>query len=132
METRTKNFTRRISLYIAVIALIILLTYIADVAAGQGKTGFLPLSASQRGIIFGMFSIVFFFVAIGVGIREKSKVTGAVVIVGGAIMGTSVLVGSAVSGSGLMTISSSFLGVVIVGYVILGLGVFMVIRKDIK
>ncbi len=129
METHANKFTRRISLYIAVIAVIILLTYIADVAAGQGKTGFLPLSASQRGIIFGMSSIILFFVAIGVGIKEKSKLTGAVVIVGGAIMGTSVLVGSAASEGGLMAISSSFLGVVIVGYVILGLGVFMIIRK---
>ncbi len=129
METHANKFTRRISLYIAVIAVIILLTYIADVAAGQGKTGFLPLSASQRGIIFGMSSIILFFVAIGVGIKEKSKLTGAVVIVGGAIMGTSVLVGSAASEGGLMAISSSFLGVVIVGYVILGLGVIMIIRK---
>jgi hypothetical protein len=130
METHANKFTRRISLYIAVIAMIILLTYIADVVAGQGKTGFLPLSASQRGIIFGMSSIILFFVAIGVGIKEKSKLTGAVVIVGGAIMGTSVLVGSASSEGGLMAISSSFLGVVIVGYVILGLGVFMIIRKN--
>ena len=110
----------------------VLLTYIADVAAGQGKTGFLPLSASQRGLIFGMSSIVLFFVAIGVGIREKSKVTGVVVIVGGAIMGTSVLIGTALAEGGLMTISSSFLAIVIVGYVILGLGVFMVVRKDKK
>jgi hypothetical protein len=129
METHANKFTRRISLYIAVIAVIILLTYIADVAAGQGKTGFLPLSASQRGIIFGMSSIILFFVAIGVGIKEKSKLTGAVVIVGGAIMGTSVLVGSAASEAGLMAISSSFVSVVIVGYVILGLGVFMITRK---
>lgn len=129
METNAKNFRLRISLYIAVVAVIILLTYIADVAVGQGKTGFLPLSASQRGIIFGMPSIILFFIAIGVGIKEKSKVTGAVVIIGGAIMGTSVLVGSAVSGGGLMTISSSFLGVVIVGYIILGLGVYMIIRE---
>lgn len=132
METHANNFTRRISLYIAVIAVMVLLTYIADVAAGQGKTGFLPLSASQRGLIFGMSSIVLFFVAIGVGIREKSKVTGVVVIVGGAIMGTSVLIGSALAEEGLMTISSSFLAIVIVGYVILGLGVFMVVRKDKK
>ena len=119
-----------ISLFVAVIALVILLTYIADVAVARGHVGFLPISASLRGLIFGMSSIILFFIAIMIGIGRKSRITGIVVLIGGAIMGTSILTGSASSEGGLRTISSSFLGIVIVGYIIMGFGIFMTFSKN--
>jgi hypothetical protein len=120
--------SRRISEFVAIAALIILLTYIADAAIGQGKSGFLPLTAGQRGMIFGTSSIVLFFVAIGIGFKERSRVTGGLVTAGGAIMGTSVLVASAMGESGLGSIRSSFLGIIIVGYIIMGMGILMLVR----
>lgn len=120
--------SRRISEFVAIAALIILLTYIADAAIGQGKSGFLPLTAGQRGMIFGTSSIVLFFVAIGIGFKEKSRVTGGLVTAGGAIMGTSVLVASAMGEGGLGSIRGSFLGIIIVGYIIMGLGILMLVR----
>jgi hypothetical protein len=119
---------RRISEFVAIAALIILLTYIADAAIGQGKSGFLPMTAGQRGMILGTSSIVLFFVAIGIGFRERSRVTGGLVTAGGAIMGTSVLVASAMGEGGLGSIRGSFLGIIIVGYIIMGLGILMLVR----
>jgi hypothetical protein len=120
--------SRRISEFVAIAALIILLTYIADAAIGQGKSGFLPLTAGQRGMIFGTSSIVLFFVTIGIGFKERSRVTGGLVTAGGAIMGTSVLVASAMGEGGLGSIRGSFLGIIIVGYIIMGLGILMLVR----
>jgi hypothetical protein len=120
--------SRRISEFVAIAALIILLTYITDAAIGQGKSGFLPLTAGQRGMLFGTSSIVLFFVAIGIGFKERSRVTGGLVTAGGAIMGTSVLVASAIGEGGLGSIRSSFLGIIIVGYIIMGMGILMLVR----
>lgn len=119
---------RRISEFVAIAALIILLTYIADAAIGQGKSGFLPMTAGQRGMILGTSSIVLFFVAIGIGFRERSRVTGGLVTAGGAIMGTSVVIASAMGEGGLGSIRGSFLGIIVVGYIIMGIGILMLVR----
>ena len=119
---------RRISEFVAIAALIILLTYIADAAIGQGKPGFLPMTAGQRGMILGTSSIVLFFVAIGIGFRERSRVTGGLVTAGGAIMGTSVVIASAMGEGGLGSIRGSFLGIIVVGYIIMGIGILMLVR----
>ena len=107
----------------------LVLTYITDAAVGQGKQGFLPMNAAERGIIFGASSIILFFLAFGVGIKEKSKVTTILLVTGGVIIGTSVLGAAAMTKGGLTAISSSLLVVVILGYIIMGLGIFRAIQK---
>ena len=120
--------SRYLSAFIAIAALIILLTYIADAAVGQGKSGFLPMTAGQRGMILGTSSIILFFVAIGIGFRDKSALTGALVTAGGAIMGSSVLLASMMEEGGLGSISGSFIGVIAVGFIIMGIGILMLVR----
>jgi hypothetical protein len=117
-----------LSAFIAIAALLILLTYIADAAIGQGETGFLPMTAAQRGMILGTSSIVLFFVAIGIGFRDKSVMTGALVTAGGAIMGSSVLLASAMGEGGLGSIRGSFIGIIAVGFIIMGIGILMLVR----
>jgi hypothetical protein len=107
----------------------LVLTYITDAAVGQGKEGFLPMTAVQRGMIFGASSIILFFLSFGIGIGEKSKVTTILLIAGGAVTGTSVLGAVAIGKGGLTAIQSSFLAVVIVGYVIMGLGILRLVQK---
>jgi len=109
--------------------MVLLLTYITDAAVGQGETGFLPMSEKERGMIFGLSTIILFFAAFGVGFHEKSAMTTILLIVGGALIGTSVLVASLMAEGGLATISGSFLGVIIVGYIIMGLGIIRVVQK---
>ncbi len=134
VSTQTKTVTRTASEIVAAIAMIILLIYIADavVANAGGRedgTGFLPMSEALRGMIFGTSSIVLFLVAFGMNIKARSRITATLLIVGGAITGTAVLAASAMSEGGLGSISGSFLGVIIVGYIIMGLGIWQAMRK---
>jgi len=126
---KTANTKKKISEIIAIAAMILLLVYLVDAAVGQGEIGFLPMSEKERGMIFGLSTIILFFVAFGVGIREKSAINTILLIVGGMLIGTSVLIASLMAEGGLDSISSSFLGVIIVGYIIMGLGILRIVKK---
>lgn len=129
MYAQEKFRKQKISEILAIIAMALLLIYVADAAVGQGKQGFLPMSASLRGMIFGGTSIILFFISFGIGIKEKSKITTVLLIAGGAIIGTSVLGTAAMARGGLAAIQSSFLAVIVSGYIILGLGIFRGLKK---
>ncbi len=126
---RSESAKKKVSEITAVAAMILLLTYLVDAAVGQGEVGFLPMDEKERGMIFGLSTITLFFVAFGVGIREKSAITTILLIVGGVLIGTSVLAASLMAEGGLASISGSFLGVIIVGYIIMGLGILRVVKK---
>jgi len=125
----TTNHKRKISKIIVIAGMILLLIYITDAAVGQGEVGFLPMTEKERGLILGTSSIILFFVAFGIGFREKSSILTILLIVGGALIGTSVLAASAMAEGGLATISGSFVGVIILGYIIMGLGILRSIQR---
>jgi hypothetical protein len=127
--SQVKSGRQKVAEVTSIVAMILLLTYIADAAVGQGKIGFLPMTEAQRGMTFGTSSIVLFAIAIATGFRLKSKITTILLIAGGAIMGTSVLGASAMGEGGLATISTTFAGVIVIGYIILGFGIARAIRK---
>ena len=129
MATKITTVKKKASEIIVIAGMVLLLTYITDAAVGQGETGFLPMSEKERGMIFGLSTIILFFAAFGVGFHEKSATTTILLIVGGALIGTSVLVASLMAEGGLATISGSFIGVIIVGYIIMGLGIIRVVQK---
>ena len=130
MYLQTKIKRKRISEILAIVAMVLLLTYIADAAVAQGnKQGFLPMSTAQRGMIFGGSTIILFFVSFGIGFGEKTKITTILLIAGGALIGTSVLGASAMAKGGLAAIQSSFVGVIILGYIIMGLGILRAVQK---
>jgi hypothetical protein len=130
MYLQTKIKRKRISEILAIVAMVLLLTYIADAAVAQGnKQGFLPMSAAQRGMIFGGSTIILFFVSFGIGFGEKTKITTILLIAGGALIGTSLLGASAMAKGGLAAIQSSFVGVIILGYIIMGLGILRAVQK---
>ena len=130
MYLQTKIKRKRISEILAIVAMVLLLTYIADAAVAQGnKQGFLPMSAAQRGMIFGGSTIILFFVSFGIGFGEKTKITTILLIAGGALIGTPVLGASAMAKGGLAAIQSSFVGVIILGYIIMGLGILRAVQK---
>lgn len=135
--------TRKISSEIlASIALALLLIYIIDVGVSMvnGSSGFIPLSAKDRGMIFGGGSILLFIVSFGIGINVTTKLLTMLLIVGGAIMGTTVLLSSLfLSPSDQSQMSSpresqnrilapQSLGIIVIGYVILGMGIFRAIK----
>jgi len=131
---------RKIAAEITVsIAFILLAVYIADagIARLNNDHGFLPLSAKDRGMFFGGISIILFFISYGIGINIKSRILTILLIVGGALMGTSVLISTLMpENSNLPSkspmsqiISPQFLGIIVIGYIILGLGIFRGSRK---
>ena len=130
-----------ISEIFVIIAFILLVVYIAD--AGMARLnnghGFLPLTAKDRGMMFGGFSILLFFISFGVGFNIKSEILTILLIAGGALMGTSVLISSLfpddssmLSGQSNTThqiMSPQFLGIIVIGYVIMGLGIWRALKK---
>jgi len=129
MTEQIQSKRKKISEVFAIAAMILLLVYISDAAVGQGKQGFLPLNAAQRGMLLGSSSIILFLLSFGIGITQKTKITTILLIVGGAIIATSVLAASAMAKGGLAAISNSFVIVVILGFIIMGLGIVRVIQK---
>jgi hypothetical protein len=134
--------SRKISSEILVsIAFILLVVYISDAGAARlnNSHGFLPLSTKDRGMIFGGVSIILFFVSCGIGFNIKSRILTILLIVGGALMGTSVLISSIIpdnsnlssiaSISTHQTISPQFIGIIAIGYIIMGLGILRMLRK---
>ena len=80
MHIQQKFRRQQISEVLVIVAMVLLLIYIADgvyqyfshpPGIGQGKQGFLPINAAQRGMIFGASSIILFFLSFGIGIKEK-------------------------------------------------------------
>lgn len=86
------------------------------------------MDEAQRGMVLGGLSIILFLAAFAINWKANSMSTAILLIAGGAIMGTSVLAATMMSEGGLAGISGSFAGVIIVGYVIMGLGIWQALR----
>ncbi|MDQ6724465.1 MAG: hypothetical protein M3Z01_09430 [Thermoproteota archaeon] len=133
--------SRKIAAEIIVsIAFILLAAYIVDagIARFSNGHGFLPLSAKDRGMIFGGGSLILFIISYIIGFNIKSRILTILLIVGGALIGTSVAISSLIipDNSSLPSnntmhqlISPQFLGIIIIGYIIMGLGIFRTLRK---
>jgi hypothetical protein len=130
MYVQTKSGKKRASEALAIISMVLLLVYIADAALARGSNqGFLPMTAAQRGMIFGASSIILFILSFAIGFKEKSKLTTVLLIIGGALIGTSVLGASIMARGGLVGMQTSFGAVIIIGYIIMGLGILRAIQK---
>ena len=129
MAMKTVTVKKKASEIIAIAGMVLLLTYIFDAAVGQGETGFLPISEKERGTIYGFSTIILFFASFGIGFNEKSAITTILLIMGGALIGTSVLSASLMAEGGLTSISNSFIGIIIVGYIIMELGILRAVKK---
>ena len=130
-QIRTKTRKYQISEMLAIAAMTLLLIHIANGSMERTiKYGFLPVSIDKRpfGISnFGISSIILFFLAFGIDIREKNKsnVTTTLLIVGGALIGTTAL-GVSVIDRGERV--ATFLTVSVIGYVIMGSGILRALQ----
>ena len=130
MYVQTKSKKKRASEASAIIAMVLLLTYIADAAVARGNDqGFLPMNAAQRGMIFGTSSIILFFLSFAIGFRERSKLTTVLLITGGALIGSSVLAASIMANGGLTGIQRSFGAIIIIGFIIMALGILRAVQR---
>jgi hypothetical protein len=110
----------------------LLLIHIADGSMERiSKHGFLPVSIDKNPFhisTFGISSIILFFIAFGINIRGKniSNVTTTLLIVGGALIGTTALGVSVLDKTGLV---ATLLIVIVIGYIIMGLGILRAIQQ---
>lgn len=117
----------QISEVFAIAAMTLLLIHIADGSMERAiNHGFLPASIDKNPLglsNFGISSIILFFLAIGLDVRNKnlSNVTKTLIIVGGAVIGTTALGASIMDKNGGWIVT--FLTISVVGYVIMGLGI---------
>lgn len=125
------------------IAFILLVVYILDVGVAMinQSDGFLPLSEKDRGMIFGGGSILLFVISFGIGINIPSKILTILLVLGGAIMGTTVLLSSLLLPSEdniqmspadskqIPIFAPQFIGIIIIGYIIMGMGILRIIRR---
>ncbi len=131
-QIQTKTRKHQISEMLAIAAMTLLLIHIADGSMERTiKHGFLPVSIDKRPFDisnFGISSIILFFLAFGVDIREKntSHVTTTLLIVGGALIGTTALGVSVMDRGGWI---ATFLTVSIIGYVIMGSGILRAVQQ---
>ena len=131
-QIRTKTRKYQISEMLAIAAMTLLLIHIANGSMERTiKYGFLPASIDKRpfGISnFGISSIILFFLAFGIGIREKNKsnATTTLIMVGGALIGTTALGVAVMDKTGLV---ATLLTVIVIGYVIMGLGILKAIQQ---
>jgi hypothetical protein len=129
---QTKLCKHQISEMLAIGAMTLLLIHMANGSMERTiKHGFLPVSIDKRpfGISnFGISSIILFFLAFGIDIREKktSNVTITLIIVGGALIGTTALGVSVMDRGGWV---ATFLTVSIIGYVIMGSGMLRAMQQ---
>ena len=137
-----RGIRKTLSEILVSIAFILLVVYILDVGVSMiNEEGFLPLSERDRGMIFGGGSIILFVVSFGIGINVPSKLLTVLLIIGGAIMGTTVLVSSlfmsseenaqmsSTEANQMQILAPQFIGIIIIGYVIMGMGILRAIRK---
>lgn len=117
----------QISEVFAIAAMNLLLIHVADGSMERAiNHGFLPASIDKNPLglsNFGISSIILFFLAIGLDVRNKnpSNVTKTLIIVGGAVIGTTALGASIMDKNGGWIVT--FLTISVVGYVIMGLGI---------
>lgn len=115
---------------IAAVAIAMLMIYIVD-AALQFTVGdrFLTITELERGRIFGITSIVLFFAAFGVGLKGKSRITAALLVAGGFIISKSIIIALALYGEQLEAFAQTLMATAVIGYVILGLGIWQMVSK---
>ena len=127
-----KTHKSQISEFLAIAAMTLLLIHIVDGSMERfSKHGFLPVSIDKKPFRisnFGISSIILFFLAFGIDMRGKnaSKVTTTLIIVGGALIGTTAIGVSVIDKTGLV---ATLLTVIVMGYVIMGLGILRAIQQ---
>ena len=132
ISTHVQIKTRKdqISEFLAIAAMTLLLIHIADGSMERfSKHGFLPVNIDKKPFRisnFGISSIILFFLAFGIDIRgkNKSKVTTILLIAGGVLIGITAL-GVAVMDKTVATL----LTVIVIGYLIVGLGILRAIEQ---
>ena len=135
MRTTTQIHTinrKRISEVLAIIALTLLTIDTIHTFISSGTYGFLPLTDLQSGIYLGLPSVIMFFLSFEFAFREKTRLTTSLLIAGGSLLVVSKIIEPMVGSNVYLALAIPYLyySLIVIGFVILGLGIFRVIRKQ--
>jgi len=123
---------KTVSEILAIVALTLLTIDTTNTLISSGTYGFLPLTDQQSGIYLGLPSVIIFFLSFGFAFKIKTRLTTALLIVGGTLLAVSKIV-EPIHGSNLylfLALPYLYYSLIVIGFVILGLGIFRVIRKQ--
>jgi hypothetical protein len=122
---------KRISEVLAILALTLLTIDTVNTMISSSTLGFLPLTDQQSGIYLGLPSVVMFFLSFGFVFRQEVRLTTSLLIAGGLLLAVSKIV-EPIMGSNLylvLALPNLYYSLIVIGFVILGLGIFRVLRK---
>ena len=131
-QTHTKK-GKTISEILAIIALTLLTIDTANTLISRGTFGFLPLTDQQSGIYLGLPSVIMFFLSFGLAFRIKTRLATSLLITGGTLLAVSKIV-EPLTGSNLylvLALPYVYYSLIVIGFVILGLGIFRISRKQL-
>jgi hypothetical protein len=126
MRFKTKIISKKTSIseVLAIAGIILLSIDTANIFIGQGEYGFSsPLNDQQSGILLGIPSIILFFVAFGLGFRDKSRLTSLLLVAGGTLLAVSKIVELTMGLNLFLVVALRplYIGLIIMGFVIMGL-----------
>jgi hypothetical protein len=90
------------------------------------------LTDQQSGIYLGLPSVIIFFLSFGFAFIIKTRLITVLLIAGGSLLAISKIV-EPIMGSNLylvLVLPYLYYSLIVIGFVILGLGIFRVIRKQ--
>jgi hypothetical protein len=123
---------KTVSEIVAIVALTLLTIDTSNTLISSGTRGFLPLTDQQSGIYLGLPSVIMFFLSFGFAFRIKTRLTTSLLIAGGSLLAVSKII-EPVLGSNLylvLTLPYLYYSLIVIGFVILGVGIFRIIRKQ--
>jgi hypothetical protein len=123
---------KKISEILAIAAIVLLTIDTAGTFLAQGGDRFFALSDQQSGILFGISSIILFFLSFGIGFRQKARITTVLLVSGGAILAVSKLV-EPIMGLNLflaVALPSLYVSLIAIGFILIGLGLLRAARRQ--
>lgn len=133
MYVQISSKKRRISDLFAITGLILLSIDTTNTFIGQGTYGFSsPLNDQQSGLLFGIPSVILFFLSFAVGFRQRSRLTTLLLISGGALLATSKLVEPTLGLNLFLAIvlRPLYIGLILLGFTIMGLGAARIFQEN--
>jgi hypothetical protein len=130
--TSVRRHGKRISEILAIVAIVLLSIDTVETFTAQGGKRFLPLTDQQSGILLGISSIILFFLSFGFGFGQKTRVTTALLITGGAILAVSKLLEPIMRLNLFLAVALPYLyiSLIAIGFILIGLGLLRAARRQ--
>jgi hypothetical protein len=127
-----RNKRKTISELLGIVALTLLTIDTTNTLISTGTYSFLPLTDQQSGIYLGLPSVVMFFLSFGFAFRIRTRLTTSMLIAGGSLLAVSKIVEPAFGSNLYLVLALPYLyySLIAIGFVLLGLGIFRLIKKQ--